>query len=528
MSRKMLTVGIVLAMSWTLFAANGNVENVKAKYLAGSHVSQPVMGKADALNQGPKPYVGSSNSTYNRDTADTLVWPLDYGSQFIMSPGDAMITVFQMPADGILKGVNVPVAEWGTGDQQLTVSLHEMSYPYGADGTMYPMSTVDGDGWIGGYDMNDSGWVTIEGENYTPGGTEGICNPNDVVVANACDPFEDTGYFPPTPLIPNGLIWPDGFTAATLDPTNNPAPTDNWIATADFGTEPFLTAGTWVGILVQSTGEGGGDDDATGFYYASGIGHVDPWASLKFYHACSGTSGNGGWHIRHWVFDFELAVVLTGDRGPIFQNYTSLNTTVSTDDIPVEANITDDNPSGGDAGVATASLFYMLDSLSADTNEVTLTLASGSSEEGTWSGTIPGQEQGSLVYYYFTATDVNGNVTTAVPILSYYIFQPLSSTLFFYNGIFSDWEIGPPFPWPVYPYGIDGDVWSANYGNLLPELVEHYSHIIEMQGRGGPLFNTDTLFSEWYTENKTLIVCGDEWLGMRYGWPQCAFTYSKW
>lgn len=65
-----------------------------------------------------------------------------------MRPGDAMWTVFQMPTDGMLKSINVPAYEWGTGDQELTISLHKMSYPYTSDGTMYPPSAVDCAGWI--------------------------------------------------------------------------------------------------------------------------------------------------------------------------------------------------------------------------------------------------------------------------------------------------------------------------------------------------------------------------------------------
>ena len=527
MSRKMLIIGIMLAMSWTLFAAgNANVDNVKANYMAGSHAKQVVMGKGDALNLGSSPLVRSgSSSSYSRDTADTLAYGLSFNTQFIMSPGDAMLTVFQMPADGILKGVNVPVAEWGTGDQQLTISLHEMSYPYGADGAMYDGSVVDGDGWVGGYDMDANGWVSITGTTYTPGGTAGICADPSAVADNARDPLGDTDGFGPAGIPTKGLLWPDGFTSATLDPTNNPAEADNWVATADFGSEPVVTAGTWVGILVQSTGSGGGDDDATGFYYASGSGFVDPWVSLKFYGECSGTSGNGGWHIRNWVFDYNLAVLLTGDRAPIVDGWSDLPTTLSTADRVVDVYLTDDNPSGGAAGVASASLFYQLDSLTATVNEVALTMTAGTPEDGTWSGTIPGQVPGTFVYYWFEATDVGGNdVGTATA--SYYIFAPTvgndlifndqdplygsiaySSYLYFYWG-------GQPF-----------DIWDASYGNITKELVDNYSVIIEEAGTG-PYYDTDEILSAWYSTEKTLLVSGDEWLGVRYGWPGFDAPYT--
>ena len=125
--------------------------------------------------------------------ADTLqYYPADdtWVGQFVQSPGDAMMVMYQMPAGGIIKGINVPVFEWGTGDQQLTVSLHKISYPYRTDGTTYPASAVDDNGWIGGYDMDAStGYMSIEGTTYTPGGTFGICAPTVAVVAGSQDPL---------------------------------------------------------------------------------------------------------------------------------------------------------------------------------------------------------------------------------------------------------------------------------------------------------------------------------------------------
>ena len=44
---------------------------------------------------------------HNRDTADTLTHAPDgWNSQFIQDPGDAMLVVYQIPGDLIIKGVN--------------------------------------------------------------------------------------------------------------------------------------------------------------------------------------------------------------------------------------------------------------------------------------------------------------------------------------------------------------------------------------------------------------------------------------
>jgi hypothetical protein len=255
----------------------------------------------------------------------------------MQGPGDAMMVMYQMPAEGVIKGINVPVYLWGAGDQQLTVSLHKISYPYRTDGTTYPASAVDGTGWIGGYDMDAStGYMSIEGTTYTPGGTVGICAPGVLVVSGSQDPLgtEQASAGPPgTPTM--GLLWPDGSTAATMDPTNHPdysvgGNLENWINLADFGSEVELLQGDWVGLLVAFTGDGDPYGyGATGFFYEEGSGVVDPWVFAKFYSLCSGTSGNGGWHIRHWMVDFQLAVELEGGRGSVIGDLSPLPTTVS-------------------------------------------------------------------------------------------------------------------------------------------------------------------------------------------------------
>ncbi|MFQ6677399.1 MAG: FlgD immunoglobulin-like domain containing protein [Fidelibacterota bacterium] len=474
----------------------------------------------------------SGAQSMSRGTADTMAYqpPGGWGGQFIQSPGDAMITAFQMTADATIKAVNIPVYEWGTGDQQLTVSLHKLSYPYDADGNLYSSDAVDGDGWIGGYDMDAStGYMSIEGTTYTPGGTAGVCDTGDEVVAGAHDPLGLTAAAagpPGTPLM--GLLWPDGFSAATLDPTNNPdfavgGSTSNWINLADFGSEVDLLQGDWVGIMVAFTGTGDGSaDEPTGFFYASGDGVVDPWVSIKFYNECGGTSGNGGWHIRHWMFDFELAVDLTGDRGPVFTSVDALPTTLSTAARSVSCTITDDNPSGGTAGVASVTLDYQLDSLTAPVNTVTMTMTDGTAEDGTWEAEIPGQSPGTFVYWSITATDGSDLSTTSSP-FSYFIFEATAGNDLIFNNqdalygsiLYSSYLY---FYWGGEPF----DIWDASYGGIVDELTVNYSTIVELAGTG-PYFNNDDEIAAWWDGDKTYIVSSDEWLGARTGWVNTTY-----
>jgi hypothetical protein len=457
-----------------------------------------------------------------RDVSDTLVYtPIDgiWNAQFIQWPGDAMMMMYQMPADGYIQGVNVPVYEWGTGDQQLTISLHAVTYPYRADGSVYPPVVVDQNGWIGGYDMDPTtGWVSIAGTDYTPGGTPSVCIPGYTVAEGAQDPLGSSpGIGSAVSLM--GLVWPDSTVAATLDPANNPDVVngggDNWVNTADYGSQPFFSEGEWIGILVASTGAGGGDDPATGFFYDEAADVVEPWVFAKFYDECGGTSGNGGWHIRHWMIDFELAVLYTGDRGPAFVELPNLPTTFSTADRPIATVVRDDNPEGGPTGVATVTFYFQLDSANAPLDSIPLTLTSGTADSGTWTGVVPGQPAGTRVYWFLRAVDVNGNTTTTLTD-SYYIFQTANPALFLYNS-----DDYPPWIMDYYLSNspVSADFWSvADYGFPPLVLLNNYSLIIEVTGSIPVEILSDTI-RVWHTQGgKRYLLCGDEWLGIQTGW----------
>ena len=300
MSNKLISIGLMLVLMWPL-AANDLKDSSLPSSPGKDLVSLPGIGEDLVIysnSSSDQDIVAAENnaipgyipSGFNRGTDDTLAYvPADggwnayfYGYQAI---GDAFMTCFQMPADGILKGVNVPIYHWGTGDQQITISLHKLSYPYGTDGATYSTANVDGAGWLGGYDMDaTTGWMTVSGSEYTAGGTAGVCDPGDAVIAAAQDPLGTTDGTGPTGVPSKGLIWPDGFTAATGNPESQPAADLGvWYATSDYGSEPELMAGDWVGVLVQGSGAGGGDDPTLGFYYEAADGLVDSWVGLKFY-----------------------------------------------------------------------------------------------------------------------------------------------------------------------------------------------------------------------------------------------------
>ncbi len=129
----------------------------------------------------------------------------------------------------------------------------------------------------------------------------------------------------------------------------------------------------------------------------------------------------------NYAWDYAVAVELTGDRAPKIEDVTGLLTTVSTDAQTVSATITDDNPGGGNAGVASAELMYTTDG-------TTFMSVAMTADGDVWSGDIPGQQPGTNISYYLMATDVEG-LTTETAQFSYGIFEVVNTNLLvIFNG----------------------------------------------------------------------------------------------
>ena len=527
MSKKLISFGLLLVLVWPVNALDlGTSSGIPGKDLRDFGV----IGNPEQDIVVVPGYESQNNYSHNgvgRDTPDTLAYDYAWGAYFYGTPGDVFLTTFQAPADMTIKGVSVPVYRWteDNTDNQLTVSIHKVSYPYGSDGTMYDQTLVNGTGWLAGYD--DGSGITLEGTTWNS--AAGACG-GGTMIGNAQDPLgTEAAASGPAGTPTMGLAWPNGFTAATLDPTNNPGIEngggDNWMSLADYGDEVDLLAGDYVGVAVRYTGTGGdGTDPGIGFLYAAHTGV--PWASMKYYAGaadggadCGGTGGETGWYIRGWCFNFQLAASLTGDRGPVFESITAPVTTLSTDAQTVSCVATDDNPSGGDAGVAAVTLSYQLDSLTATVNTVSMT----DGGDGSWSGDIPGQAAGTFIYWSLTATDVGGLSTSSNP-YSYFIFTATAGNDLIFNNqgmlygnlLYSSYLY---FYWG----GTGFDLWDATYGGMTDELTAAYSTIVELAGTG-PTYNNDAEVDAWFGGGKTYIVSSDEWLGARSGWVNTTYA----
>jgi len=419
----------------------------------------------------------------NRDFADTLKYSTTWDDTIFQVPGEAILVVYQMPANGILKSVNIPVQYWGTGDQQLSVTIHRITYPYNVNGFRYSSSLVENSGWIGGYDLDPStGEMNFDGTAYTAGGTQGVCDVTDNVVQYSHDPLgiEDSPFGPPgAPLM--GLTWPDGFTLPTLDPINNPGGGfDNWVNTSDYGTEPTINQGEWIGVMVYYTGFGGTDStEATAFNSTNGgaIGLNNPWRTLKFSKGCNGPSGNSGWHIIDDIVNIELAVLFDEGYSSIVINEIMQNPASVSDSYGEWFELFNNHPfnsfdlngwtikdNGTDSHTITQSLIITPQNYLIFGSSIDQAINGGLSIDYQYSGIALGNSDDELIIVNSlneVADSVywdNGSTFPDPNGASMYLIDPNLD-----NNIGGSWETS------IIPYGI-GDFGTPGYSNIASEI----------------------------------------------------------
>jgi len=247
--------------------------------------------------------------------------------------------------------------------------------------------------------------------------------------------------------------------------------------------------------------------------------------SLKFYSDISSPTGrcgtnDWGWYIREYVWDWKVNVAYTGDRPPVITDVTNLAVTLSTDARTVSATITDDNPGGGAAGVASANLMYSIDGGAFMSVAMT-------ADADTFSADIPGQSGGTNVTYYVEATDAEGLSSSSFD-YNYDVFGPSAPTLVFFNG-------GAAAGYPgAYYFGI-GD-FSGYVTQSFPhdtwdvaptaELFSAFTTIYEIAApNAGPAWDTRDLIADWLAEGgKNYFLAGDEIFGAWTGWNDQSYV----
>jgi hypothetical protein len=196
-----------------------------------------------------------------------------------------------------------------------------------------------------------------------------------------------------------------------------------------------------------------------------------PYHSIKFYEIP--TANNTGWQIREFEWGMYVVIEYTEDRPPVIEP-NSYSTTLNPAPRPISATITDDNPAGGAAGVASAYLKVKIGSLAA--YDSVAANAAGS----VYTASTPAAAIGDTIYWYYVATDVNGN-RAASPIRSYKIFQKTKPNLLVYNN--AQYSLGTA---NLIYTGSSSlfDRWSAPTDGVaeLGDLLAQFSNVIVADG----------------------------------------------
>ncbi len=515
MFKKLFTISILLAFASLAFAQNSAVlkqngeiiDLMKARNLKEAIKVTKITNFNDVQAKSVFSPMGV-DAAGKLDTVNYRDLGGAWNTNFGFNGQDVMFTWFEAVADMTIQGIGYTCSD-AEGSSNATVSLRLIKLNWTADELKnyaaaeyqgYYPSTGDGFNEVDPFgEEATEPWVSIEGAAKTlPPWTD------------AADPAANTWDY--DLWSDGGFGWPTTAVASDLAD-----PVYNWLVFDDTGLGNVdVKAGEVFAVVAIHDGtvlEG----DRIGFWSDNTIG-VPTW---KFYEAgrlVIGPAGTGdpGWWVRLYTWDFVVAVDITGDTPPAVADVTELGTTLSTEDRVVTATITDENPGGGAAGVAGANLHVAIDG----GEEVPYAMTNTGGD--TWEATIPGQQPGTVVTYTIVATDVGGLVTRWARDITYRIYLPVERNLVAING-----SIGYP---DAYYFGQDSafyawDYDSWNFGALTAELLENYDNVFEIT-QGGPNDRNDDAIRAWLDADPTrnYFLCGDEYLGWDRGYADQAFA----
>ena len=367
-------------------------------------------------NQGN---TSSAMTVYARSLVDTLNVGLEDTINIGFSPGDIMMEVIQVPGDLTLNGVGLGVHQWNTDGTipSLKVEVYRpdtAGYPFTSAGSMYSFGDTAESGWIGFAHPAENDSIAypdtssasnLTWNNFSAG--IGACS-NEPEVAGG-QPLWGTKVLPAgnDALIPR----PSGGSAGLFY-------VDFAGGGAQFEKDEYIAV--VVSYLVDSAGDPA-DESARILLNAADASYLYPSPGLQYFASgCSGPSGEHGWHILPNAWKFQYVVDITGDIPPEIDIYhVGLSTTTGLPDpipswteIKVMATANDYNPSGGSEGIEAVVLHYQLNSLTADTtSEYMSTAFNLVLQIYVYHTEIPGVSNGTTVYYWVSAQDVEGNIS---------------------------------------------------------------------------------------------------------------------
>ena len=367
-------------------------------------------------NQGN---TSSAMTVYARSLVDTLNVGLEDTINIGFFPGDIMMEVIQVPGDLTLNGVGLGVHQWNTDGTipSLKVEVYRpdtAGYPFTSAGSMYSFGDTAESGWIGFAHPAENDSIAypdtssasnLNWNNFSAG--TGACS-NEPEVAGG-QPLWGTKVLPAgnDALIPR----PSGGSAGLF-----------YVDFAGGGAQ--FEKDEYIAVVVSYPTNGAGDpaDESTRILLnAADASYLYPSPGLQYFaSSCSGPSGEHGWHIMPNAWKFQYVVDITGDIPPEIDIYhVGLSTTTGLPDpipswteIKVMATANDYNPSGGSEGIEVVILHYQLNSLTADTtSEYMSTAFNLVLQIYVYHTEIPGVSNGTTVYYWVSAQDVEGNIS---------------------------------------------------------------------------------------------------------------------
>ena len=367
-------------------------------------------------NQGN---TSTAMTVYARSLVDTLNVGLEDTINIGFFPGDIMMEVIQVPGDLTLNGVGLGVHQWNTDGTipSLKVEVYRpdtAGYPFTSAGSMYSFGDTAESGWIGFAHPAENDSIAypdtssasnLNWNNFSAG--TGACS-NEPEVAGG-QPLWGTKVLPAgnDALIPR----PSGGSAGLF-----------YVDFAGGGAQ--FEKDEYIAVVVSYPTNGAGDpaDESTRILLnAADASYLYPSPGLQYFASgCSGPSGEHGWHIMPNAWKFQYVVDITGDIPPEIDIYhIGLSTTTGLPDpipswteIKVMATANDYNPSGGSEGIEAVVLHYQLNSLTADTtSEYMSTAFNLVLQIYVYHTEIPGVSNGTTVYYWVSAQDVEGNIS---------------------------------------------------------------------------------------------------------------------
>lgn len=517
MFKKLFTISLILA----LFASFSIAQNRAIIKASGEKIALDakknlreairVSGMKNATGLVAKPVFHTLDGIQTTGTLDTLSYPAMVGGAWNTNFGffgqDVMFQYFEAPADMIIKAAGFSISDdEGTAQGGTNISIRLVKFNWTWDElTSIPVGTTGY--YMGGYPSDGDGFNDIDyfGEEAT----------GDWVDMS-------DGEYPTPPWAHDDYdLWSDGGFGWPIDAIlQDGAANYQWVEMSNLGFEPEVQRGDIVAVVAVHNGVNL-DADRIGFYSDNTIG-IPAWKYYENGRNVTGPlgdpeEGDPGWWVRAYTWDMALAVDLVGDRPPVVVSVDELPTTLDHGPFTVNAVITDDNPSGGPAGVASATLHYTLDG--GDVVDVAM-----SGTEPNFSAELPQGVPGNQYNYWVSAVDVGGLTGSQVGSYTFNIYQPSGvPTLVAFNGgdgtgypeqyYFRKTELLEGYDEGKWDY----DVWA--YGALSEELVNNYTYIIEIC-LGGPLDYNREVIRTWLDGDvmRSYLLTGMEWLGADNGY----------